>query len=103
MAQEKISVAQNLLRPLMLSANQDQTPLCISDWNLRLSIFKSVRLESHTMLQHSFPGNSQVCMWAKSLQPCPTLCDPMDYNPPSSSLHGVLKARILERVCLALL
>ena len=64
MAQEKVSVAQNLLRPLMLSGNQDQTPFCIGDWNLRLSILKSVTLEIHTMLKHAFPGNSQggVCV-----------------------------------------
>ena len=29
-------------------------------------------------------------------QPCPTLCDPMVYSPPSSSVHGILQARILE-------
>ena len=107
MAQEKVSVAQNLLRPLMLSGNQDQTPFCIGDWNLRLSIFKSVTLEIHTMLKHAFPGNSQVCVCvcvcAKSLQPCPTLCDPMDCNTPGSSVHGILKARILEGGCRALL
>ena len=28
----------------------------------------------------------------------PTLCDPMDYSPPGSSVHGSLWARILERV-----
>ena len=27
---------------------------------------------------------------------CPTLCDPMDYSPPGSSVHGILQARILE-------
>ena len=27
-----------------------------------------------------------------------TLCDPMDYSPPGSSVHGILQARILERV-----
>ena len=31
-------------------------------------------------------------------QMCPTLCDPMDCNPPSSSVHGILQARILEWV-----
>ena len=29
-------------------------------------------------------------------QPCPTLCDPMDYGLPGSSVHGILQARILE-------
>ena len=32
------------------------------------------------------------------LQSCPTLCHPVDYNPPGSSVHGVLQARILEWV-----
>ena len=31
-------------------------------------------------------------------QSCPTLCDPMDYRPPGSSVHGILQARILEWV-----
>ena len=31
-------------------------------------------------------------------QLCPTLCDPMDYSSPGSSLHGILQARILEWV-----
>ena len=35
-------------------------------------------------------------MHAKSLQSCPTLCDPMDCSPPGSSVHGILQARILE-------
>ena len=36
-------------------------------------------------------------MHAKSLQFCPTLCDPMNYSPPGFSVHGILQARILER------
>ena len=31
-------------------------------------------------------------------QSCPTLCDAMDYSLPGSSVHGILQARILERV-----
>ena len=33
---------------------------------------------------------------AKSLQLCPTLCDPIDGSPPGSSVHGILQARTLE-------
>ena len=32
------------------------------------------------------------------LQLCPTLCNPMDYSLPGSSVHGVLQERILEWV-----
>ena len=35
-------------------------------------------------------------MPAKSLQSCPTLCDPVACSPPGSSVHGILQARILE-------
>ena len=31
-------------------------------------------------------------------QPCPTISDPMDCSPPSSSCHGIFQARILEQV-----
>ena len=33
-------------------------------------------------------------------QSCLTLCDPMDYNPPGSTVHGILQARILEWVAI---
>ena len=32
---------------------------------------------------------------------CPTLCDPIDYSLPSSSVHGILQARILEWVAIS--
>ena len=35
---------------------------------------------------------------AKSLQSCPTLCDPMDGSPPGSPIPGILQARTLEWV-----
>ena len=33
---------------------------------------------------------------AKSVQLCLTLCNPVDYSPLGSSVHGILQARILE-------
>ena len=33
---------------------------------------------------------------AKSLQSCPTLCDPIEGSPPSSPISGILQARTLE-------
>ena len=33
---------------------------------------------------------------AKSLQSCPTLCDPIDGSPPGSPIPGILQARVLE-------
>ena len=37
---------------------------------------------------------------AKSLQSCPTLCDPIDGSPPGSPISGILQARILEWVAI---
>ena len=38
---------------------------------------------------------------AKSLQSCPTLCDPIDGSPPGSPLLGILQARTLEWVAIS--
>ena len=38
---------------------------------------------------------------AKSLQLCPTLCDPMDGSPPDSPVPGILQARTLEWVAIS--
>ena len=38
---------------------------------------------------------------AKSLQSCPTLCDPIDGSPPVSPIPGILQARILEWVAIS--
>ena len=39
-----------------------------------------------------------LCLVAQS---CPTVCDPMDYSPPGSSVRGILQARILEWVAIS--
>ena len=44
------------------------------------------------------------CCWtaaAKSLQSCPTLCDPIDSSPPGSPAPGILQARTLEWVAIS--
>ena len=38
---------------------------------------------------------------AKSLQSCPTLCDPIDSSPPGSPSPGILQARTLEWVAIS--
>ena len=40
---------------------------------------------------------------AKSLQSCPTLCDPIDGSPPGSPVPGILQARTLEWVTMGAL
>ena len=49
-----------------------------------------------------WPEEGRVaCMHAKSLQSCPTLCDPMDCSLLASSVHGISQARILEWVAVS--
>ena len=41
-----------------------------------------------------------MCVHAKSLQSCPTLCDPVDCSLPESSVHGILQAIKVEWVAI---
>ena len=41
------------------------------------------------------------CAAAKSLQSCPTLCDPIDGSPPGFPVPGILQARTLEWVAIS--
>ena len=43
----------------------------------------------------------QTTAAAKSLQSCPTLCDPIDGSPPGSPVPGILQARVLEWVAIS--
>jgi len=43
-------------------------------------------------------GHFPTATAAKSLQSCPTLCDPIDGSPPGSPIPGILQARTLEWV-----
>ena len=58
------------------------------NWKLVLKVWVDFRL--NIILVH---------LHAKSLQLCPTLCDPMDCSPPCSSVHGISQATILELGC----
>ena len=42
-----------------------------------------------------------IAVAAKSLQSCPTLCDPIDGSPPDSPITGILQARTLEWVAIS--
>ena len=46
--------------------------------------------------QHQHELREPTWVWTKLFQSCPTLCNPMDYSQPGSSVHGILQARILE-------
>ena len=53
-----------------------------------------------TRRQHYFLPAAAAAA-AKSLQSCPTLCDPIEGSPPYSPVPGILKARTLEQVAIS--
>ena len=48
-----------------------------------------------------FSAAAAAAAAAKSLQSCPTLCDPIDGSPPGSPVPGILQARALEWVAIS--
>ena len=60
---------------------------------LLLLFLMYLQIQSHTL--------SAAAAAAKSLQSCPTLCDPRDGSPPGSPIPGILQARILEWVAIS--
>ena len=46
-------------------------------------------------------GPAAAAAAAKSLQSCPTLCDPIDGSLPGSSVPGILQARTLQWVAIS--
>ena len=70
---------------------------------MKLKIFSSERYRKICMIL-SVCGQMMKEMTAaaaKSLQSCPTLCDPIDGSPPGSPDPGILQARTLEWVAMA--
>ena len=73
------------------------------------SIFPSIRVFSNeSVLRITCPKYWSFSLTispsnesAKSLQSCPTLCDPIDGSPPGSSAPGILQARTLEWVAIS--
>ena len=72
--------------------------------------FKAIKLEgqSHAtnasrakMVYINILISSAAAAAAKSLQSCPTLCNPIDGSPPGSPVPGILQARILEWVAIS--
>ena len=80
----KVNVHQNRLKKRQLVPNP-VFPLVGQGCDLIINVSKT------------FPGDSGatggVCMHAKSLQSCLTLCDPMDCSPPNSSVLGDSKGK----------
>ena len=79
----------------------------VADGGRARALFRPTRAylpRVHVRSQLSSQGVS-LCtgtgLFAKSLQSCPTLCNPMDGSPPGSPVPGILQARTLEWVAIS--
>ena len=61
---------------------------------------QSLKTEATTKTKLDDTPKSKISA-AKSLQSCPTLCDPIDGSPPGSPSPGILQARTLEWVAIS--
>jgi len=73
--------------------------LYVRKQSLKLQSNKSLRTLA-SFLSLAFPGKG-IAAIAKSLQSCPTLCDPIDGSPPGCPVPGILQARTLEWVAIS--
>ena len=61
-----------------------------------------IKPRSRALQADSLPSNPLAATAAaKSLQSCPTLCNPTDNSPPGSAVPGILQARTLEWVAIS--
>ena len=79
---------------------ESSTHICVSTTythsNIHKLLFPGVPINQ--IISSTFPPPA-LCML--SLQSCLTLCDPKNYSPPGSSVHGILQARILEWIAMS--
>ena len=71
---------------------------CIGTWNVRSMNKGKLEVVKQEMARVNVDilGVSELKWTAKSLQSCPTLCDPIDGSPPGSAISGILQARTIK-------
>ena len=72
------------------------------DYSLRIALAIVWALNPNLPIRENFWQEAvPVCVHAKQLHLCPTLCSLMDCMPPGSSVHGILQVKILEWVAMS--
>ena len=97
------------LRPLLLLAELPLSPQQANSWTFPIEkdrrlclILKPLwKTEGGRLEQINSSAAAAAAAAAKSLQSCPTLCDPRDGSPPGSPVPGILQARTLEWVAIS--
>ena len=85
----RLCKANRINRGSCFTGAEERPQCCPSDWG-------SARHKRFILTGNMHQRNRAAAAAAKSLQSCPTLCDPMDGSPPGSPVPGILQARTLE-------
>ena len=96
-------MCQTHLEGLLRHTSPQALPHSVSDsvgveWDLRVVPIRSPG-DADSLSEDHILGITIAA--AKSLQSCPTLCDPIDGSPPGSPVPGILQARTLEWVAIS--
>ena len=106
------SVVFNFATPWIIAPLSMKFPRQEQEWlpcppsgDLSCPGIKPMSSESTALLVDSLPlshwgSPSFLFVCAKSLQQCPTLCDPMDFGLPGSSVHRIFQVKILKWVAM---
>ena len=92
-----LSAALSQHHPLGISS----TGILLSPLALFVLMLPKAHLTLHSRMSGSAAAAAAAAAAAKSLQSCPTLCDPRDGSPPGSPIPGILQARTLEWVAIS--
>ena len=95
-----VAQSRTRLKRLSSSKQQQQRHFCFTEKNLKCNDGEGLKRAARRK-----PGRVSVrrrgIAAAKSLQSCPTLCDPRDGSPPGSPVPEILQARTLEWVAIS--
>ena len=96
-----ITPSSQLVQPLADLQNSLPQPFNSEQPWRRIGPLKTVTFHIHAYIYLLFSWISAAAAAPKSLQSCPTPCDPIDGSPPGSALPGILQARTLEWVAIS--
>ena len=102
----RLTDIENKLVVISRKSAGERSRLWIWNQKIQIHMYKTDKQQGyivqHKELQPLSCRNFQwsMCVCAQSLQSCLTLCDLTDYSPPGFSVHGILQARLLERVAM---
>ena len=91
--------SHSLLQGIFLTQGLNAHLLCLL--NFRWILYLLSHQGSSIIFSSTHQTFSAAAAAAKSLQSCPTLCDPRHGSPPGSPVPGILQARTLERVAIS--